>query len=102
MSDPLGTRIRTQLVTEPASREELLELLSHTLSTAGNGALMTAELKDALVDYSAGNCRVLMTLASELLAFGMAHDIKQLDEKVFLEVYQSKHPRAALRKKTKA
>jgi general secretion pathway protein A len=72
---PLGTRIRTRLVTEPASREELLELLSHALSTAGNGALMTAELKDALVDHSAGNYRVLMTMAGELLAYGMAHDI---------------------------
>ena len=41
---PLGTRIRTRLVTEPASREELLELLSHALSKAGNATLMTAEL----------------------------------------------------------
>ena len=98
---PLGTRIRTRLVTEPASREELLELLSHALSTAGNGALMTAELKDALVDHSAGNYRVLMTMAGELLAYGMAHDIKQLDEKVYLEVYQSKQPRPALRKKVR-
>jgi general secretion pathway protein A len=98
---PLGTRIRTRLVTEPASREELLELLSHALSTAGNGALMTAELKDALVDHSAGNYRVLMTMAGELLAYGMAHDIKQLDEKAYLEVYQSKQPRPALRKKVR-
>src|SRR5208283_3311180 len=33
---PLGTRIRTRLMTEVASREELLELLSHALSKAGN------------------------------------------------------------------
>jgi general secretion pathway protein A len=98
---PLGTRIRTRLVTEPASREELLELLSHTLSAAGNGSLMTAELKDALVDHSVGNYRLLMTLAGELLAYGMAHDIKQLDEKLYLEVYQSKQPRPALRKKVR-
>jgi type II secretory pathway predicted ATPase ExeA len=32
---PLGTRIRTRLHTEPASREELLTLLSHALSKAG-------------------------------------------------------------------
>jgi general secretion pathway protein A len=29
---PLGTRIRTRLVNEPASRDELLELLSHALT----------------------------------------------------------------------
>ena len=55
---------------------------SHALSKAGNATLMTAELMDTLVDHSAGNYRVLMTMAGELLAYGMAHDIKQLDEKV--------------------
>jgi general secretion pathway protein A len=99
---PLGTRIRTRLVTEAASRDELLELLSHALSKAGNGALMTAELKDTLVDHSAGNYRVLMTMAGELLAHGMAHDLKQLDEKVYLEVYQPSLPRPPLRKKVRA
>ena len=49
---PLGTRIRTRLVTEAASREELLELLHHTLQKAGNASLMTAELMDTLVDHS--------------------------------------------------
>jgi len=39
---PLGTRIRTRLVTEPASRDELLTLLRYALSTAGNATLMTA------------------------------------------------------------
>ena len=51
---PLGTRIRTRLNTEAASREELLELLSHALTKAGNATLMTAELKDVLVDHAAG------------------------------------------------
>jgi general secretion pathway protein A len=32
---PLGTPVRTRLVTEPASRDELLTLLRHALSTAG-------------------------------------------------------------------
>ena len=31
---PLGTRIRARLRTEPASREELLELLGHALAKA--------------------------------------------------------------------
>ena len=97
----LGSRIRTRLVTEPASREELLELLSHALSKAGNATLMTAELMDTLVDHSAGNSRLLMIMGAELLAYGMAHDVAQLDEKCYLEVFQSRSSRPALKKKVK-
>jgi type II secretory pathway predicted ATPase ExeA len=84
---PLGSRIRTPLVTEAATRDELLDLLGHALSSAGNAALLTAQLKDTLVDHSAGNYRVLMSLAGELLAYGMVHNITQLDEKAYLEVF---------------
>src|SRR5208283_805641 len=98
---PLGTRIRTRLVIETASREELLELLRHALSKAGNATLMTAELMDTLVDHSAGNYRLLMTMGAELLAYGMAHDIEQLDEKSYLEVFQPRHPRSTPKKKVK-
>jgi general secretion pathway protein A len=98
---PLGTRIRTRLLTEAASREELLELLSHALLKAGNATLMTAELKDTLVDHSAGNYRTLMIMGAELLAYGMANDVAQLDEKTYLEVFQPRHSRPPLRKKAK-
>jgi general secretion pathway protein A len=99
---PLGTRIRTRLLTEAASREELLELLSHALLKAGNATLMTAELKDTLVDHSAGNYRALMIMSAELLAYGMATDVAQLDEKTYLEVFQPRHSRPPLKKKAKA
>jgi type II secretory pathway predicted ATPase ExeA len=89
---PLGTRIRTRLNMEPASRDELLELLSHALSQAGNAALMTPELMDTLVDHAAGNCRLLMTMAGELLAYGVAHEVSQLDEKFYLELYHPQRP----------
>ena len=69
---PLGTRIRTRLHTEPASRDELLSLLRHALSTAGNATLMTPQLMDTLVDHAAGNYRLLMTMAADLLAQGIA------------------------------
>ena len=98
---PLGTRIRTRLITEPAAREELLELLSHALLKAGNATLMTTELKDTLVDHSAGNFRLLMSMSAELLAYGMAHEVEQLDEKCYLEVYQPKQARPVLKKKVK-
>ncbi len=98
---PLGTRIRTRLVIETASREELLELLRHALSKAGNATLMTAELMDTLVDHSAGNYRLLMSIGADLLAYGMAHDVAQLDEKCYLEVFQPRHSRPTLKKKVR-
>jgi type II secretory pathway predicted ATPase ExeA len=99
---PLGTRIRTRLNTEAASREELSELLRYALAKAGNATLMTAELLDTLVDHAAGNCRLLMTLGGELLAYGMAEEIAQLDEKAFLEVFQPGRSRPATKKKARA
>ena len=99
---PLGTRIRTRLATEPASREELMELLSHALAKAGNASLMTSELMDTLVDHSAGNYRLLMTMGAELLAHGMSHEVEQLDEKFYLQVFQPKRPRARTASRKKA
>jgi type II secretory pathway predicted ATPase ExeA len=99
---PLSTRIRVRLVTEAAAREELLELLSHALSKAGNASLMTAELREALVDHSAGNYRSLMIMGGDLLAYGMAHDLAQLDERCYLEVFQPRGARPVLKKKARA
>jgi type II secretory pathway predicted ATPase ExeA len=89
---PLCTRIRTRLTTEGATRDELLELLQHALTKAGNATLMTEQLRDALVDHSAGNYRLLMTMSAELLAYGMAHEAPQLDEKFYLELFHPKGP----------
>jgi type II secretory pathway predicted ATPase ExeA len=99
---PLGTRIRTRLHTEPASRDELRTLLSHALSKAGNATLMTAELMDTLVDHAAGNYRLLMTMGADLLAHGMAREVERLDEKLYLEVYQPSRPLATSKKKGRA
>jgi hypothetical protein len=53
------------------------------------------------VDHSAGNYRSLMIMGGDLLAYGMAHDIAQLDEKCYLEVFQPRHPRSTFKKKVK-
>jgi type II secretory pathway predicted ATPase ExeA len=97
---PLSTRIRTRLKTEAATRDELRELLTHALAKAGNVTLMTEELMDVLVDHSAGNCRALMTMAAELLAYGAAHEVDQLDEKFYLELFHP--PQRASKKKARA
>jgi general secretion pathway protein A len=89
---PLGSRIRRRLVLEYASRDELLACLDHLLETAGNPSLMTTELKATLADHAAGNYRVLMNLADELLSIAVDRELPRLDEKLFLEVF-SQQPR---------
>lgn len=84
---PLGSRIRTRLALEYASREELLACLRHLLGAAGNPKLMTPELMATLCDHAAGNYRVLTTLGAELLAAAAQRECTQLDEKLYLEVF---------------
>lgn len=99
---PLGTRIRTRLILESAARGQLQQLLSHALAKAGNATLMTSELMDTLIDHCAGNYRLLMTMGGELLAYGMAHELAQLDEKCYFEVFQPGGRRPAAKKKGRA
>src|SRR6185436_10159479 len=93
---PLGSRIRRRLVLDYASPGELLACLDHRLTVAGNPSLMTAELKGALTDHAAGNYRVLMNLADELLAVAAARELPRLDEKLFFDVFgQTPKPKPA-------
>ena len=48
---------------------------------------MTTELKVTLADHAAGNYRVLMNLADELLTVAADRDLPRLDEKLFLDVF---------------
>lgn len=84
---PLGSRIRRRLMLDYASPEELGACLDHLLDTAGNPSLMTAELKATLTDHAAGNYRVLMNLADELLTVAADRDLPRLDEKLYFEVF---------------
>ncbi len=96
---PLGSRIRRRLVLEYAARDELLACLDHLLDAAGNSALMTSELKATLADHAAGNYRVLMNLADELLALGAERDLPRLDEKLYLDAFGQPRPKAVARKR---
>ena len=95
---PLGSRIRRRLSLDYASRDELLACLDHLLTAAGNPSLMTSELRVTLADHAAGNYRVLMNLADELLAVAADRELARLDEKLFLEVFaaQAPKPKAAV------
>jgi general secretion pathway protein A len=92
---PLGSRIRRRLTLQYASRDELLACLDHLLETAGNPSLMTTELKATLADHAAGNYRVLMNLADELLTNGADRDLPRLDEKLYLETFGLPPPKKA-------
>jgi type II secretory pathway predicted ATPase ExeA len=84
----LASRIRTRLVMEYASGDELLALLEHVTAQAGNASLMTPPLMRTLAEHAMGNCRVLMTMAAELLVEALGREQPQLDEKLYLEVFQ--------------
>jgi type II secretory pathway predicted ATPase ExeA len=84
---PLGSRIRTRLATGVATREELLACLEHLLAAAGNAGLMTQELRHTLVDHAAGNYRIFISMAAELLMAAAQRDITVLDEKLYLQVF---------------
>jgi type II secretory pathway predicted ATPase ExeA len=89
---PLGSRIRSRLTMEYASRDELMACLKHLQASAGNAALMTPELMKTLCDHAVGNYRVLTSLAAELLASAAQREITRLDEKLYLEVFGSPDP----------
>ncbi len=89
---PLGSRIRTRLTLEYASREELRACLQHLLAAAGNATLMTPELMTTLCEHAVGNYRVLTTMAADLLAVAAQRELAQLDDKLYLEVFAPPRP----------
>lgn len=89
---PLGSRIRRRLRLDYADREQLCACLDHLLQTAGNTALMTDPLKMALAEHAAGNYRILMNMADELLCAAAERELPQLDEKLFFDVFQPPKP----------
>lgn len=84
---PLGSRIRVRIQLQPASVQELLDCLKHSLSQAGNARLMTAQLMNTLCEHAAGNYRILTTMANELLDAATKRELAQLDEKLYLDVF---------------
>ena len=84
---PLGSRIRTRLTLEHASREELVETLNQLQRRAGNPSLMTAGLIQTLSDHAIGNYRVLTTMAAELLYLATEKEVVQMDESLYLEAF---------------
>jgi general secretion pathway protein A len=84
---PLGSRIRVRLTLQPAMPKELSNCLHHVLTQSGNPKLMTPELVTTLTEHAAGNFRVLMTMANELLDCAQQRGESRIDEKLYLELF---------------
>ena len=89
---PLSSRIRARLSMDRATPEQLRESLQYALEKAGAPKLMTVELMTTLCEHAAGNMRALMTMADELLAQGAQREARQLDEKLYLELFAVPSP----------
>ena len=84
---PLASRIRYRLRTEALPPQQLLACLTHLLKGAGNPKLMSAQLLQTLCEHAAGNLRLLMNLANDLLAAACQQERDVLDEKLYFEVF---------------
>ena len=84
---PIASRVRSRLRTEPLPPLQLLQCLNHLLKMAGNPKLISPPLLQTLCEHAAGNLRLLMNLANELLAAALHQERDQIDEKLFFEVF---------------
>ncbi|MCG8421335.1 MAG: ATP-binding protein [Proteobacteria bacterium] len=98
---PLASRIRRRLSLDYAECGELKACLEHLLQAAGNSALITKDLKNTLAEHAAGNYRVLMNLADELLFEAYQREATHMDEKLFFDVFQPPLPKKRRTAKTK-
>ena len=86
----VGSRIRTRLLLDYAPPDELRAVLAHAIQKAGAPQLLTERLQGVMVEHAAGNFRVLMTMAGELLMAACERELPKIDEKLFLELYQER------------
>jgi general secretion pathway protein A len=84
---PLASRMRSRLRTEALPPQQLLGCLNHLLKMAGNPQLLSPGLLQTLCEHAAGNLRLLMNLANDLLAAASRQEREQLDEKLYFEVF---------------
>lgn len=86
---PLGSRVRLRLELTSKPPRELLDFLTHALAKAGNPSLITQDLLKTLAEHSAGNYRVLVNMAAQLLEEAARLNASQIDDKIFFELFPS-------------
>jgi len=84
---PLGSRIRTRLVLDSMTAEDLAQALHHAIDQAGNPKLMNDAAIAALAEHSFGNWRAAMNMGQELLHAAAEAEQSQIDEALFFETF---------------
>ena len=84
---PVASRIRTRLCLEALTPKQLHECLNHLLKNAGNPKLLSSSLQQTLCEHAAGNLRLLMNMANDLLAAACQQERELIDEKLYFEVF---------------
>ena len=84
---PMASRIRCRLRCEALAPQQLKDGLLNHLKKAGNPKLISTPVIDALAEHAAGNYRVLMNMANDLLAAAVQRECDQIDEKLFFEIF---------------
>ena len=84
---PIASRIRHRLRLEALPPKALQDCLRHLLQGAGNPGLLTPGLAQTLCEHAAGNLRLLMNMANELLVAAAQQERAVLDEKLYFEVF---------------
>jgi general secretion pathway protein A len=84
---PIASRMRCRLRLEAQPPKQLQECLHHLLKAAGNPKLLSPSLIQTLCEHAAGNLRLLMNMANDLLAAAAQQERDVIDEKLYFEVF---------------
>jgi len=84
---PIASRMRSRLRLEALPPKQLQDCLNHVIKAAGNPKLLSPSLLQTLSDHAAGNLRLLMNMANDLLVAACQQEREVLDEKLYFEVF---------------
>jgi general secretion pathway protein A len=84
---PIASQMRSRLRLEALPPKQLQECLNHLLKVAGNPKLLTPSLIQTLCEHAAGNLRLLMNMANDLLVAASQQEREVIDEKLYFEVF---------------
>ena len=84
---PIASRMRSRLRLEALPPKQLQECLNHLLKAAGNPKLLSPSLIQTLCEHAAGNLRLLMNMANDLLVAASQQEREVIDEKLYFEVF---------------
>lgn len=84
---PIASRIRSRLRLEALSPKELREALEQLCAQAGHAKLFSDVLLQTLCEHAAGNLRLLMNMANELLHAACRLEREHIDEQLYFETF---------------